>query len=104
MSTNIDSRRMVPSKDPLGMTLSLPMSRRDILRVGFFSTAGLLFGGRSLLPAAGPTCAANPVPAAQALASAPVKAKAKSVIQVFLWGGMSHNDTWAPNPDSGYDY
>ena len=30
--------------------------------------------------------------------------KAKSVIQIFLWGGMSHNDTWDPKPDSGYDY
>jgi len=33
-----------------------------------------------------------------------IKAKAKSVIQIFLWGGMSHNDTWDPKPDSGYDY
>ncbi|HLX63190.1 MAG TPA: DUF1501 domain-containing protein [Planctomycetota bacterium] len=32
------------------------------------------------------------------------KTKAKSVVQVFLWGGMSHNDTWDPKPDSGYDY
>ena len=31
----------------------------------------------------------------------PVKAKAKSVIQIFLWGGMSHNDTWDPKPDVG---
>jgi uncharacterized protein (DUF1501 family) len=36
--------------------------------------------------------------------SAPSKAKAKSVIQVFLWGGMSHTDTWDPKPDAGYDY
>ncbi|MEI7718275.1 MAG: DUF1501 domain-containing protein [archaeon] len=32
------------------------------------------------------------------------EAKAKSVIQVFLWGGMSHTDTWDPKPDAGYDY
>ena len=32
------------------------------------------------------------------------KARIKSVIQVFLWGGMSHNDTWDPKPGSGYDY
>ena len=30
--------------------------------------------------------------------------KAKSVIQVFLWGGMSHNDTWDPKPEMGRDY
>jgi hypothetical protein len=34
----------------------------------------------------------------------PAKAKAKSIIQVFLWGGMSHNDTWDPKPDSGREY
>lgn len=30
--------------------------------------------------------------------------KARAVIQVFLWGGMSHTDTWDPKPDAGYDY
>ena len=37
-------------------------------------------------------------------AKAAAKVKAKSVIQIFLWGGMSHNDTWDPKPDSGYEY
>jgi hypothetical protein len=32
------------------------------------------------------------------------KVQAKSVIQIFLWGGMSHVDTWDPKPDAGYDY
>ena len=32
------------------------------------------------------------------------RSKAKSVIQIFLWGGMSHNDTWDPKPESGRDY
>lgn len=32
------------------------------------------------------------------------KGKIKSVIQVFLWGGMSHNDTWDPKTGTGYDY
>ena len=40
--------------------------------------------------------------------AAPAKAKtppkAKSVIQIFLWGGMSHNDTWDPKPEAGRDY
>ncbi len=26
------------------------------------------------------------------------------MIQVFLWGGMSHIDTWDPKPAAGYDY
>ncbi len=30
--------------------------------------------------------------------------KAKSVIQIWLWGGPSQIDTWDPKPDAGYDY
>lgn len=79
------------------MTLSLPMSRRDVLRVGLFSAAGLWF-------ADGRGWAATAAAPAEAKAGAPVPAKAKSIIQIFLWGGMSHNDTWDPKPESGRDY
>jgi len=41
---------------------------------------------------------------AQAAAPPPKAGKAKSVIQIFLWGGMSHNDTWDPKPESGREY
>jgi uncharacterized protein (DUF1501 family) len=82
----------------MGMNLSLPMSRRDALRVGLFSTAGLLVADGRVLGAP------NAPPTVQALPVSPIKTKAKSVIQIFLWGGMSHNDTWDPKPDSGYDY
>lgn len=81
---------------PVGMNLSLPVSRRDALRIGLFSTAGLLCAGPGGLVAA-------PAPKTNKVLSRP-KTKAKSVIQIFLWGGMSHNDTWDPKPDSGYDY
>ena len=85
-------------RDSLGMTLSLPLSRREVMRVGFFSAAALLFAERRLwAAAAGPALAQPP-------ASASGKVRAKSVIQIFLWGGMSHNDTWDPKPDAGYDY
>ena len=104
MSVREHSLRMVPRADSLGMTLSLPMSRRDALRVGFFSTTGLLFGGRSLLAAGEPPPAANSPLVAPDVVNVPIKTKAKSVIQVFLWGGMSHIDTWDPKPDTGYDY
>ena len=86
----------MPPSSPLGMSLSLPMSRREALRIGLFSTAGLLLS--DTLRAAGSA------PPPQALPVAPIKTKAKSVIQIFLWGGMSHNDTWDPKPESGYDY
>jgi hypothetical protein len=71
------------------------VSRRDALRMGACGAAGLLMAGRigSGAPAAATTRNAPPA-----------NVKAKSVIQVFLWGGMSHNDTWDPKPDSGYDY
>jgi uncharacterized protein (DUF1501 family) len=78
------------------MSLSLPLSRREVMRVGLFSAAGLLFGGSRVFGAA--------TQPASTPATAPGKGKAKSVIQIFLWGGMSHNDTWDPKPDAGYDY
>lgn len=63
------------------------MTRRSALRQGLCGAGGLLLANK--LQAA--------VPAVR-------PAKVKSVIQVFLWGGMSHNDTWDPKPDSGRDY
>lgn len=83
-------------KFPLGMSLSLPMTRRDALRVSLFSTAGLLIGTQSRARAAEAQAASA--------ASSPLNTRAKSVIQVFLWGGMSHIDTWDPKPDAGRDY
>ena len=88
MSMSHSSDRQSFGADLMGMNLSLPMSRREALRVGLFSTAGLLAADCRVLGAT----------------AAPIQAKAKSVIQIFLWGGMSHNDTWDPKPDSGYDY
>ncbi|HEY3396112.1 MAG TPA: DUF1501 domain-containing protein [Armatimonadota bacterium] len=43
---------------------------------------------------------------AQAPVAAPGKpvGKAKSVIQIWLWGGPSHLDTFDPKPDAGRDY
>jgi len=84
----------------MGMTLSLPMSRREALRVGLFSTAGLLLAPSGVC---GADAKQTPQPAKPA-AAGPAAHKAKSVIQIFLWGGMSHIDTWDPKPDAGYDY
>ena len=39
---------------------------------------------------------------APALAAVP-KPRAKSVIQIWMWGGPSHVDTFDPKPDAGYD-
>jgi hypothetical protein len=62
-----------------------------MLELGLFATAGLTFlptfGTRTLgAPPAAPT------------------ARAKAVIQVWLWGGASHIDTFDPKPDAGREY
>lgn len=31
-------------------------------------------------------------------------ARAKAVIQIWIWGGPAHMDTFDPKPDAGYDY
>ncbi len=71
------------------MSKRATITRREALRRGLYGTAGLLLAEQATAVRA---------------AAATVKAKAKSVIQVFLWGGMSHTDTWDPKPDAGYDY
>ena len=36
--------------------------------------------------------------------AAPQQARAKSVIQIWMWGGPCHLDTFDPKPNAGYDY
>ena len=43
-------------------------------------------------------------PALRLAQAAPLKAKAKSVIQIWMWGGPCHLDTFDPKPEAGYDY
>jgi hypothetical protein len=64
------------------------ISRRDVLRGGLCGAAGLLLGGR----------------AGQGAVTPPKPAKAKSVIQIWMWGGPCHIDTFDPKPDAGNDY
>ncbi len=68
--------------------IGLPITRRDMLRAGLYGSAGLLFADRMTLPAA----------------AAPKPAKAKSVIQIWMWGGPAHTDTFDPKPGAGRDY
>jgi len=79
-----------------------PISRREAMRLGLYGAAGLLAAGRLRPGALAAEAQKDKAPPQKD--KAPAKVKAKSVIQVFLWGGMSHNDTWDPKPDSGYDY
>jgi hypothetical protein len=90
------------------------VTRREALRRGALGVAGMVAaGGLSSHVFAAPAektpqqKAAEEKAARDAAAIAKAKEKKtqiKSVIQVFLWGGMSHNDTWDPKPSSGYAY
>jgi hypothetical protein len=78
-----------------GTTSGELISRREVLRRGIAGTAGLMLADRFGF---------NALAAEEQKPKPVLKGKAKSVIQVFLWGGMSHSDTWDPKPDAGYDY
>lgn len=68
---------------------SSALSRRTLLRGGALAAAGIMFGRRIGFAASPP---------------APLQAKAKAVIQIWLWGGPSHLDTFDPKPEAGSDY
>lgn len=78
----------------MSRNLPLPcrMSRREALRWGFLGAAGL--------------AVASPLARAAAVvgSASAVTAKAKSVIQIWMWGGPSHLDTFDPKPAAGNDY
>lgn len=76
-----------------------PISRRDAIRGGLGGAAGVLLANASIRPAS----AARTDPA-KARTRVKTPAKAKAVIQIWLWGGPSHLDTFDPKPDAGYDY
>jgi len=67
---------------------AMQISRREALRRGLAGAAGLL--AADVL-----ACRASAVPK---------PAKAKSVIQIWLWGGPSHLDTFDPKPEAGAAY
>jgi len=64
------------------------ISRREVIRRAAFGTAGMLLAADWNLRT---QAAASP-------------AKAKSVIQIWMWGGPAHLDTFDPKPAAGYDY
>ena len=90
------------------------VTRREAVRRGALGMAGMVAAGGLGSQVFAATAEKTPQQKAadeKAARDAAAKAKAKekkvqtkSVIQVFLWGGMSHNDTWDPKPGSGYDY
>jgi hypothetical protein len=72
-----------------------PISRREAMRDGLFSAAGLFLGSH-LVPGLGRAAAVPDQPF--------TPGKAKSVIQIWMWGGPAHIDTFDPKPEAGNDY
>ena len=70
-------------------TSACDLSRRDFLRMGALGAGSLAFGG---------ALAAN---SAEKKATA---APAKAVIEIWMWGGPSHLDTFDPKPKAGTNY
>ncbi len=66
------------------------LTRRDMLKQGLLGATTLAIGGA--FPKGGTAHAA------------PLQPKAKSVIQIWMWGGPSHLETFDPKPNAGYDY
>src|SRR5581483_3666690 len=64
------------------------ISRREALVGAFGLLAGSQLAGRI----------------GRAAETSPVAGKAKSVIQIWMWGGPAHLDTFDPKPDAGSDY
>lgn len=64
------------------------ITRREALRRGLIGAAGLAITGTL---------------SGQAR-SAALRPKARSVIQIWMWGGPCHIDTFDPKPGAGYDY
>lgn len=65
------------------------ITRREAIQHGIYSAAGLFVASRF---------------ANQAWAMSAPPVRAKSVIQIWMWGGPSHLDTFDPKPGAGYDY
>jgi hypothetical protein len=69
---------------------SVGILRREFLQVGFSGVLGLSL----------PTLLAGQAKASQANQRGPSRPRARSVILVFLTGGLSHIDTWDMKPDA----
>ncbi|MHC4816797.1 MAG: DUF1501 domain-containing protein, partial [Planctomycetota bacterium] len=73
------------------MTERNAITRREALRGALLGGAGLALSG-GLLPR--PLAAKEPL----------IKTPAKAVIQIWMWGGPPHIDTFDPKPTAGRDY
>ncbi len=78
--------------------MSTTISRREVMRRSFLGAAGLALAD-GLPVCSVPARASNETPR-----GVTTNAKAKSVIQIWMWGGPAHLDTFDPKPAAGNDY
>ena len=64
------------------------ISRREAIRRAMFTASGLMLANHLSF---------------RSFAAAPA-ARAKAVIQIWMWGGPTHLDIFDPKPEAGYDY
>lgn len=74
---------------PLPLAVNWRPNRRQLLGAGAALTAWWLLPGGNAWATTPPSTG---------------KPLAKSVIQIWMWGGPAHLDTFDPKPDAGYDY
>jgi len=64
------------------------LTRREAIRRALFAAGGLAFADHLALP----------------VWAGPPAGRARAVIQIWMWGGPSHLDTFDPKPEAGNDY
>ena len=69
------------------MNIDRHINRRELLKLGAVGAGTLALGGMGNISY-----------------GVPLQAKAKSIIQIWMWGGPSHLDTFDPKPEAGSDY
>jgi Protein of unknown function (DUF1501) len=67
-----------------------PIARREAIRRTFLGAAAWML--------------ADAFPLRAVVMPARAQPRAKAVIQIWLWGGAAHLDTFDPKPEAGYDY
>ncbi len=83
--------------------LSADLTRREVLKHGLAGAAGLVLmpAHLALAQSSQPATQAAAQPASATSAKGP---HARAVIQIWMWGGPSHLDTFDPKPAAGSDY
>lgn len=77
------------------------ISRRALLKWGLGALGVAWLDPRGLVAA---TSAPAPASVSSPAVARILQAKAKSVIQIWMWGGPSHVDTFDPKPEAGEEY